>query len=88
MVKVNKDKQLKVLLVNESPHRSGNTFTALSDIPPTFYIYGTEDPFYLQFIANANAVRDAGAQVEEHVLDGWPHGFGVQEEWTTGSMTF
>lgn len=32
MVKVNKDKQLKVLLVNGSPHRSGNTFTALSEV--------------------------------------------------------
>ena len=53
------------------------------DIPPTFYTYGTEDPFYRQFIANANAARQAGVQVEEHVLEGWPHGFGVQGEWTS-----
>lgn len=52
------------------------------DIPPTFYTYGTEDPFYRQFIANANAARQAGVQVEEHVLEGWPHGFGVRGEWT------
>ncbi|MDM8146664.1 hypothetical protein QUW02_12165 [Bacteroides eggerthii] len=37
MVKANKDKQLKVPLVNGSPHRSGNTFTALSNIPPTLF---------------------------------------------------
>ena len=28
------------------------------NIPPTFYTYGTEDPFYRQFIANANAARE------------------------------
>lgn len=49
---------------------------------------GTEDPFYRQFIANANAAREAGVQVEEHVLDGWPHGFGVQGEWTTWFDSF
>lgn len=52
------------------------------NIPPIFYTYGTEAPFYRQFIANANAVREAGVQVEEHILEGWPHGFGVQGEWT------
>lgn len=35
MVRANKDKQLKVLLVNGSPHRSGNTFTALSEVAET-----------------------------------------------------
>lgn len=58
------------------------------DIPPTFYTYGTEDPFYRQFIANADAAREAGVQVEEHVLDGWPHGFGVRGEWTTWFDSF
>lgn len=52
-------------------------------IPPTFYTYGTRDPFYQQFVANADAARAAGVQVEEHVLEGWPHGFGAQGEWTT-----
>ncbi len=32
MERVNKDRQLKVLLVNGSPHRNGNTFTALSEV--------------------------------------------------------
>ena len=61
--------------------RSGN-------IPPTFYTYGTRDPFYRQFIANANAVRGIGVKVEEHVLDGWPHGFGVRGEWTSWFDSF
>lgn len=52
------------------------------DIPPTFYTYGTADPFYRQFVANAEAARQAGVTVDEHVLEGWPHGFGVQGEWT------
>lgn len=52
------------------------------ELPPTFYTYGSEDPFYEQFMANADAVRDAGVMVEEHVLEGWPHGFGVEGEWT------
>lgn len=68
--------RLSVSNNNVDDLRAGN-------IPPTFYTYGTEDPFYRQFIANANAAREAGVQVEEHVLDGWPHGFGVQGEWTT-----
>lgn len=68
--------RLSVSNNNVDDLRAGN-------IPPTFYTYGTEDPFYRQFITNANAARDAGVQVEEHVLDGWPHGFGVQGEWTT-----
>lgn len=46
------------------------------DLPPTFYAYGTRDPFYSQFMQNANAVRAAGVRVEEHVFEGQPHGFG------------
>lgn len=67
--------RLSVSNNNVADLRAGN-------IPPTFYTYGTKDPFYRQFIANANAAREVGVQVEEHVLDGWPHGFGVQGEWT------
>ena len=48
-----------------------------SNLPPTFYAYGTEDPFYHQFMANADAVREAGVSVEEHCYDGQPHGFGA-----------
>ena len=35
MVRVNDDRPLKVLLVNGSPHRNGNTFTALSEVTKT-----------------------------------------------------
>ena len=56
-----------------------------SDLPPTFYAYGTEDPFYRQFMANADAVREAGVEVEEHCYEGQPHGFGAgtkDSNWT------
>lgn len=46
------------------------------NLPPTFYAYGTRDPFYNQFKQNANACREAGVTVEEHSFDGQPHGFG------------
>ena len=42
MVRANKDKRLKVLLVNGSPHRSGNTFTALSEVARTLEEEGME----------------------------------------------
>lgn len=32
MERANEDNRLKVLLVNGSPHRNGNTFTALSEV--------------------------------------------------------
>ena len=50
------------------------------DLPPTFYAYGTEDPFYRQFVRNADAAREAGAEVEEHVFQGQPHGFGAGDK--------
>ena len=34
-------------------------------------------------IAAIAALRDAGVSVETHEMNGWPHGFGVQGEWTT-----
>ena len=51
------------------------------NLPPTFYCYGTRDPFYSQFLANADAVEAAGVQVERLQLDGRPHGFGFREDW-------
>ena len=47
------------------------------NLPPSFYAYGTEDPFYRQFIQNADAVREAGVRVEEHVYQNVGHGFGA-----------
>ncbi len=50
-------------------------------LPPTFYCYGTRDPFYNQFLANADAVEAAGVPVERLQLDDMPHGFGNQGGW-------
>lgn len=52
-----------------------------ADLPPTFYCYGTRDPFYEQFLSNADAVEKAGVKVERLQLDGMPHGFGDQGGW-------
>lgn len=51
-----------------------------SKIPPTFFAYGTRDPFYRQFQACADAVREAGVEVEQHEYEGLPHGFGYTHE--------
>ena len=68
--------RLSVSNNNVDDLRAGN-------IPPTFYTYGTEDPFYRQFNQNVEAARQTGVLVESHVLEGLPHGFGVRGEWTT-----
>ncbi len=46
------------------------------NLPPSFYAFGTRDPFYNQFMQNADACREAGVTVEEHIFEGQPHGFG------------
>ena len=51
------------------------------ELPPTFYCYGTRDPFYDQFLANADAAEEAGVSVERLQLDGMPHGFGASGGW-------
>ncbi len=61
------------------------------DLPPTFYAYGTRDPFYRQFIQNAEACREAGVPVEEHVFEGVGHGFGAGNascDWIPSFDTF
>ena len=50
-------------------------------LPPTFYCYGTRDPFYNQFLANADEAEEAGVSVERLQLDGMPHGFGARGGW-------
>lgn len=52
-----------------------------ANLPTTFYCYGTRDPFYNQFLANADAVEEAGVSVERLQLDDMPHGFGNQGGW-------
>lgn len=51
------------------------------DLPPTFYVYGTEDPFYSQFEMQYDVICNMGIQTGRIVLDGWPHGFGADGGW-------
>jgi acetyl esterase/lipase len=48
-----------------------------SDLPPTYFLYGTRDPFVSQFEACVIALQQAGVMVESHALQGMPHGFGA-----------
>lgn len=50
-------------------------------IPPTYYCYGTNDPFYNQFEAQYSLLEDAGEDVQRLVLENRPHGFGSREGW-------
>lgn len=52
-----------------------------SDLPPTYFCYGTRDPFVNQFEKNIDALRKANVPVEVNVLDGRPHGYGYREDW-------
>lgn len=56
-----------------------------SNLPPAFFAYGTEDPFYEEMNACVDALREAGTQVEPHVFQRAPHGFGAgsnNSNWT------
>jgi len=48
-----------------------------SDLPPSYFVYGTRDPFVSQFEACVNALQQAGVPVESHALQGLLHGFGA-----------
>jgi acetyl esterase/lipase len=48
-----------------------------SGLPPSYFVYGTRDPFVSQFEACVNALQQAGVPVESHALEGWRHGFGA-----------
>ena len=50
-------------------------------IPPTYYCYGTNDPFYRQFEAQFSMLENAGEHVERLVLENWGHGFGSRGGW-------
>lgn len=54
---------------------------AQSDLPPTYFCYGTRDPFVSQFELNIEALKAADVPVETNVLDGRPHGYGYTEGW-------
>ena len=52
-----------------------------ANLPPTFFVYGTDDPFYSQFEAQYALLKDMGIAAGRIVLDGWPHGFGGDGGW-------
>ena len=51
------------------------------ELPPTFYCYGTEDPFYNQFEAQYDLMQEIGVPTSRIVLQDWPHGFGGDGGW-------
>lgn len=54
---------------------------AEGNLPATFYVYGTEDPFYRQFQQQYDVIQSMGIPTGRIVLDGWPHGFGSDGGW-------
>lgn len=51
------------------------------NLPPTYYVYGTEDPFYNQFEKQYSVISSMGIPTGRIVLNGWPHGFGSDGGW-------
>lgn len=66
--------RLSVASMDEEALRAGA-------LPPTFYCYGTEDPFYRQFEAQYSLMQDVGISTRRIVLQDWPHGFGGDGGW-------
>lgn len=66
--------RLSIGNMNQSWLREGN-------LPPTFYVYGTEDPFYSQFEEQYQIIQSMGIPTKRIVLNGWPHGFGADGGW-------
>lgn len=54
---------------------------AASDLPPTYFCYGTRDPFVGEFEKCIEALRKAGVEVTSDVLQDRPHGYGYMEGW-------
>lgn len=54
---------------------------AKGDLPPTYYVYGTEDPFYDQFERQYDVIKNMEIKTDRIVLNGWPHGFGSDGGW-------
>lgn len=55
-----------------------------ADLPPTYFLYGSRDPFVDQFEACVEALQKAGVSVESHELNGMSHGFGTGGGWMDG----
>ena len=58
---------------------SESTFRDFS-LPPTYYVYGTEDPFYSQFNRQVDLLQSLNKNIQVQVLDHYPHGFGATGE--------
>lgn len=54
---------------------------AEGNLPPTFYVYGTQDPFYDQFEEQYDVLKQMGIPTRRIVLNNWPHGFGSDGGW-------
>jgi enterochelin esterase-like enzyme/acetyl esterase/lipase len=52
-----------------------------SNLPPAYFLYGSEEIFRSQIEACADAVEQAGVLVERKVLEGYQHGFGARGDW-------
>jgi acetyl esterase/lipase/predicted peptidase len=52
-----------------------------AELPPTFYCYGTRDPFYRQFEAQVALMEEVGVVSDTIVLEEWPHGYGGDGGW-------
>lgn len=55
--------------------------TATADLPPTYFCYGTQDPFVDEFEANMTALKQAGVSLSFQILQDTPHGFGPYGNW-------
>ena len=66
--------RLSVADLNEDTFK--NTY-----LPPTYYVYGTEDPFYNQFNLQVKLLHKLNKTIESKVLNQYPHGFGSQGDW-------
>ena len=69
------------------PYKDVETLRA-GDLPPTYFVYGTRDPFVGEFEANIACLEEAGVYVRGVVLLGWPHGFGAWGGWIDGYDEF
>lgn len=52
-----------------------------SDLPPTYFCYGTEDPFVEEFEKCIVALKKADVSIEKNVLQNMPHGYGTGGHW-------
>ena len=55
-----------------------------ADLPPTYFVYGSRDPFVGEFEECVRALQEAGIPVEAHELEDMPHGFGAEGGWIDG----